>query len=159
MLVVLCPDSSSYYCLYHSIKLSQLCTNRQIHLGNIKQSHEQPYMHFVYTAGKLEDCFHYSLIQIRKLSKHLLLQLATQDSLARLKSSKLGSDSAVLEKIFQVYFQKQHHTSIVGFLKHYLKRENLEKECTVQDEGALLQVRQGCMPVAVFSIGTTFSVL
>ena len=79
-------------------------------------------------------------IQIRKLSKNLLLQLASQDALARLKASKLGEDSELIEHAFDVYFLKQKHVSFIEFLKHYLDFQNSAKYCVLEKEGVLLQV-------------------
>ena len=79
-------------------------------------------------------------IQIRKLGKNLLLQLVSQDALARLKASKLGEDPDQVEHVFDVYFHKQKHGSFVQFLEHYLDFQTSAELCILEKEGVLVQV-------------------
>ena len=70
----------------------------------------------------------------------MLLQLASQDALARLKASKLGEDAELVDRAFDVYFHEQKHVSFVEFLEHYLNLQNAANHCILEKEGVLLQV-------------------
>ena len=84
-------------------------------------------------------------MQAELLCQHLLLQLASQDALARLKFTELGKDTENFDFTMSKYFEDQKHTSLHQFLKHYIRDQDspahCKKECFYQTEkGALLQV-------------------
>lgn len=75
------------------------------------------------------------------LSRKLLLQTVSVDSLARLKASVLGRQHPEMRnRIFNVYFDEQQHFSLGQFLKRHLRKEDRSKECLVSEGGALMQV-------------------
>ena len=55
---------------------------------------------------------------------------AAPDAIVRVARTALASEKSLLE---QIYFQNQHHTSIVEFLEHHVN--NRDREC-----GLLMQV-------------------
>lgn len=64
-------------------------------------------------------------------SKKTLLQMASPDALIRLKYTSLSDK---MERLSQIYYFEQHHSSIVEFLRYHFKHSQLD-EC-----GLLIQV-------------------
>ena len=75
-----------------------------------------------------------------EMGKFLLLQLASIDALARLRSSASKFTKNEVEKYFDTYFRKQEHFWVVDFLLNNIFAE----ECS--ESGGLLQV-QTCIYV------------
>ena len=84
-------------------------------------------------------CFEYISIclkitkneQVLRLSKYLLLQTASDDSLVRLKMTDLAQQQ---EELVRLYFSEQHHKSVAEFVYHHIQNSDESKE------GLLLQV-------------------
>lgn len=71
-------------------------------------------------------------IQVLKLSQYYLLQTASPDAMVRLQKTSLANKSKVLQ---QIYFERQHHSSLENFLAYHLKFDG-----DAQPVGMLLQV-------------------
>ena len=71
-----------------------------------------------------------------EMGKFLLLQLASIDALARLRSSASKFTKTEVEKYFDTYFRKQEHFWVVDFLLNNI----FAKECS--EFGGLLQVQK-----------------
>ena len=71
-------------------------------------------------------------IQVLKLSQYYLLQTASPDAMVRLQKTSLARESEVLQ---QIYYGRQHHSSLDNFLAYHLKFDGNE-----QPVGKLLQV-------------------
>ena len=69
--------------------------------------------------------------QVLKFSQYLLLQTAAPDAIVRLKSTKLASEQAEIQKI---YFKEQHHESMEDFLIHHVHENDTHS-------GLLMQVK------------------
>lgn len=70
--------------------------------------------------------------QVLRLSQYLLLQIASDDALIRLKRTALVDRQ---KEFMQVYFSEQHHDSIINFVCHHIKDDN-DGTC----DGLLMQV-------------------
>lgn len=68
---------------------------------------------------------HCSFFQIVRCSKERLLQCATPDSVARLNSTRLRKEAAIL---WNKYFREQEHSSLADFLAKALKE--LQRQVT-----------------------------
>ena len=66
-----------------------------------------------------------------RLSQYLLLQIASDDALIRLKRTSLADQQ---NEFMQVYFSEQHHDSIIDFIYHHIKDDD------GTSEGLLMQV-------------------
>ena len=64
------------------------------------------------------------------LSKFLLLQTAAPDAIVRLERTALANEKKLIE---EMYFKKQHHSSIDDFLNHHVHDYEA-------DTGLLMQV-------------------
>lgn len=90
----------------------------------------------------------------------MLLQLASQDALARLPITELGVDKASFTYAFETYFDVQKHTSLAGLVKHYIHKPDVAKlECLHSEKGTLIQVSKHshvrvylCLGLSVFLI-------
>ena len=71
------------------------------------------------------------LPQVLRLSRYLLLQIASDDALIRLKRTSLADHQ---KEFMQVYFSEQHHDSIISFVCHHLKDDGSTSD------GLLMQV-------------------
>ena len=71
-------------------------------------------------------------IQVLKLSQYYLLQTASPDAMVRLQNTSLARESEVLQ---QIYYGRQHHSSLDNFLAYHLKCDG-----DAQPVGMLLQV-------------------
>ena len=88
------------------------------------------------------------------MCKELLIQMACPDALARLKSSKLKEEA---ESIWEIYFEKQNHSSLSDLLLAQLERLE-EKELS---NGLLIQVTthsQPLAPIDVFKLSNSLHV-
>ena len=72
-----------------------------------------------------------------RLSQFLLLQIASDDALVRLKKTALAYKQ---EEYMQLYFIEQHHDSIVDFVRHHIQSGD------GTHEGLLMQV---CAPAII----------
>ena len=80
----------------------------------------------------------YTQLQIQNLGEYLLLQLASQDAIARLPMSGLSSEK---ERYICMYFEEQNHTSLSQALISYVvDYEACKKLCLPLRNGILLQV-------------------
>ena len=75
-------------------------------------------------------CLHF--LQVLRLSQYLLLQIASDDALIRLKRTSLADQQ---KEFMQLYFSEQHHDSIVDFVYHHIKDDN-----DGNSDGLLMQV-------------------
>ncbi len=65
------------------------------------------------------------------LSRYLLLQTATPDSVCRIKNTVLSNQE---NDIYDIYFNKQHHSSMQSFMSYCLDEMDSK-------QGLLIQVR------------------
>lgn len=61
----------------------------------------------------------YYLTQVLKLSQYLLLRIASDDALIRLKKTALADQ---WKELTQIYYFQQHHSSITDFLQHHIQQ-------------------------------------
>lgn len=71
------------------------------------------------------------LPQVLRISQYLLLQIASDDALIRLKRTPLADQQ---KEFMQVYFSEQHHDSIINFVCHHIKDDD------GTSDGLLMQV-------------------
>ena len=71
------------------------------------------------------------LSQVLRLSQYLLLQIASDDALIRLKRTSLADYQ---REFMHIYFSEQHHDSIISFVCHHLKQDD------GTSDGLLMQV-------------------
>ncbi len=69
------------------------------------------------------------MLQVLQLSKYFLLQTTSPDAIYRLQYTPL-TDS--LEEIQEIYFHKQHHSSIEDFLNHHMHSDESESGLLMQ---------------------------
>ena len=88
--------------------------------------------YFVCYNNIIATCNHL-ITQVLRLSQHLLLQIASDDALIRLKRTALADQ---WEELTQIYYLQQHHSSITDFLQHHIQ------ECSDlgSQDGLLMQV-------------------
>ena len=70
-------------------------------------------------------------IQVLRLSQYLLLQVASDDALIRLKRTSLANQQ---KEYMHLYFAEQHHDSIIDFVRHHIKNDD------GSSDGLLMQV-------------------
>ena len=75
------------------------------------------------------------------MSKYLLLLTAAPDAIVRVECTALVDEKNLIECI---YFQQQHHSSIVEFLQHHM----IEKP---EDLGLFMQVSISCAFSMIFA--------
>jgi hypothetical protein len=68
---------------------------------------------------------------VLRLSQYLLLQIASDDALIRLKRTSLADQQ---KDFMHLYFSEQHHDSIIDFIYHHIKDDD------GTSEGLLMQV-------------------
>ena len=73
-------------------------------------------------------------LQVLQLSKYFLLQTASPDAICRLQCTPLTRFHS-LKEIQEIYFHKQHHSSIEDFLNHHMHSDESES-------GLLMQVNK-----------------
>jgi hypothetical protein len=73
---------------------------------------------------------YFNLLQVLRFSQYLLLQIAPDDALIRLKRTSLVDQ----QKFMHLYFSEQHHDSIINFVSHHIKDDN------GSSDGLLMQV-------------------
>ena len=61
------------------------------------------------------------MLQVMRLSQYLLLQMASEDALFRLKHSKLLDEE--VKYLMNLYYQGQEHKSIADFIKYSFKQK------------------------------------
>ena len=70
-------------------------------------------------------------IQVLRLSQYLLLQMASDDSIVRLKNTALANHQ---EELMELYLSEEHHNSINNFIRYHMHNNSSSHE------GLLLQV-------------------
>lgn len=87
------------------------------------------------------------ITQVLKLSQYLLLQIASDDALIRLKRTVLADQ---WKELTQIYYLQQHHSSITDFLQHHIQ------ECgdLGSQDGLLMQVNS-----VRFSVSSDYEIL
>ena len=71
-----------------------------------------------------------------RLSQYLLLQIASDDALIRLKRTSLADQQ---KEFMHIYFSEQHHDSVIDFVRHHIEDDDgisdglLMQVCTVTD--------------------------
>ena len=66
-----------------------------------------------------------------RLSQYLLLQIACDDALIRLKRTSLADQQ---KEFMHLYFSEQHHDSVIDFVSHHINDDD------GSSEGLLMQV-------------------
>ena len=66
-----------------------------------------------------------------RLSQYLLLQMASDDAIVRLKNTTLADQQ---EELMQLYLSERHHNSIINFVQYHMQND------VESQEGLLLQV-------------------
>ena len=87
-------------------------------------------LYYIYIYVSFVNSCLIALFQILKLSKFLLLETASPDSIVRLRNTKLVEETKAIKKI---YFEQQHHHSINDFLTYQVHSNH-------RDSGLLMQV-------------------